>query len=97
MKLCDGKAFAQLPHFEANPNQCEVGCSQPIFIAIEVASVEFVQLLINHKTDATAVEDFPTDEFNVQHEHVMRRRSSIEAAKGLPRILHILHEYIWLQ
>ena len=89
------RSASLLLKYRADPNQCELGHSEPIFIAIGGKFPRCVQILITHRANIDVQEDFPfaaTNDPNYQSEIILRSRTTIEAAAGCPRIVHMLQD-----
>ena len=91
----DGLAVSLLLHHGANPSRREEGSNDPIFLAIQECSAEFVKLLLHYRANPRSREAVPTADGSVRGRRItVRRRTALEAASALPGITRILLDAI---
>ena len=89
----DVESVELLLQYGANPSLAEPGHPDPIFLAIQGGSVLFVRLLLQHRANVDGHQEYmAVQAYNPgeQEERVFRRRSTFEAARNCPPILHML-------
>ena len=91
----EARAVSLLLRYRAHPTLCEPGHPDPIFIAIRGEFPQCVRLLLNHRANVDACQDYvatTTSSSNDQLEIFLRSRSIYQAAVGCPRILLMLQD-----
>ena len=84
-----------LLHYWADPVQCELGQSDPIFIAIRGDFPQGIRLLLNYRANTEAHQNYAAMADSSGHgstEVILRSRTTYEAAADCPRILLMLQE-----
>ena len=95
LRAGDASAVSLLLRYRADPNQCDLGHPDPIFIAIRGEFPRCVRLLLNHRANVDACQDYVATTTSSAHgstEVFLRSRTTYQAAIGCPRILLMLQD-----
>ena len=90
----DDIAVSQLLNHGANLSRREDGGNDPIFLAIQVCSADYVRLLLEHRADPRSREAVRSADSCERGRRSVRRRTALEAAASFPRIRRVILDAI---
>ena len=94
IKSGDDIKVSQLLTSGANPSRREDGGNDPIFLAIQVCSADYVRLWLEHRADPRSREAVPSADSCIRGRRSVRRRTAREAAASFPRLRTVVLDAI---